>query len=139
MYTLEHIKAVADLFQKNMLTLAEMVVRAEPQPINITNQTPPAPDVHIDAPVTVQPAEVNVPPTIVNVDAPVVNVPAQEPPQVTVNVPKAEVKVSPVLKADVNMPAEMRITSMPDRVTQRSVKRDDKGAIIETTDVETDA
>jgi hypothetical protein len=62
-------------------------------------------------------------PTVVNVPAPVVNVSVPEQP-------------APIVKAVI--PTELRITSMPDRVTRRLVKRDKAGAIIETSDVETD-
>jgi hypothetical protein len=59
-------------------------------------------------------------PTVVNVPAPIVNVSVPE----------------PIVKAVI--PTELRITSMPDRVTRRLVKRDKAGAIIETSDLETD-
>jgi hypothetical protein len=52
---------------------------------------------------------------------------------VNVSVPE---QPAPIVKAVI--PTELRITSMPDRVTRRLVKRDKAGAIIETSDVETD-
>lgn len=39
----------------------------------------------------------------------------------------------------VNTPDSMRISSMPDRQTYRRVVRDQRGAIVETADIETDA
>lgn len=67
-----------------------------------------------------------------------VTIPKPEPqpaPLVTVNVPKAE----PVVNVKASMPSEMKITSMPTRVTQRRVKRDKSGLITETGEVESDA
>ena len=61
---------------------------------------------------------------------------------VKVTVPRSEpiinVKAEPA-DVTVNMTGDLRITGMPDRVTKRDVKRDIKGRITETTDVETDA
>lgn len=42
-------------------------------------------------------------------------------------------------KASRREPIEVRIVSTPDRVTQRRVKRDPRGAIVEVTDATTDA
>jgi len=120
--------------------------------VHITNEAPHAPDVTVIPPdinvttpqVTVEPAVVNITATTpdVHVDAPVFNLttPEQAAPIVNVTVPDqpapvVNVKSQPVV---VNTPADIRITSMPDRVTARNVKRDGKGLITDTTEVETD-
>lgn len=86
--------------------------------------------------VNVYPAiHVNVEPTPVHVDAPVVNVDAP-----IVNIAQAEAKAALVIPAPVvNVTPELRITSMPDRVTSRKVERDKEGRITRTLDVESDA
>jgi len=118
-----------------------------PQDLHVTVSQP---DVHVDGPqITVEAAQVNVPEPVVTVaaaEAPIVNVtvPEQAAPvvnvtlpetkagDITVNVPKPDIKVK------ATMSGNMKITGMPDRVTSRQVKRNDKGQITESVDVETD-
>lgn len=91
--------------------------------------------VHVHVPEQAAPV-VNVPETpapVVNVTAPVVNVAAPEV-RAEVNVPQ---QAAPTVT--VTTPDTMRIASMPARLTRRTVtKRDAKGAIVETTDIEED-
>ena len=87
--------------------------------------------------VNVAPAAVSIEPTVVNVAPPEVHVAA---PNVTVADTAAIVKAIKATDPVVNVTVspEMRITSMPDRVTKREVKRNKQGLITETTDVEVD-
>jgi hypothetical protein len=54
------------------------------------------------------------------------------------DVKPSEVIVTAPVKAEVTVNPEMRIVSMPDRVTKREVKRTPKGVITETIELETD-
>ena len=100
--------------------------------MTVTNDVQ-TPTVNVAAPAVTVTNEVQTPNVSVtnDVKTPTVNVAA---PDVTVRMPT---KAQPAI--NVSVPAELRIVSMPDRVTQRVVKRDRSGQIVETTDVETDA
>ncbi len=103
----------------------------QPPNVYVTNEAAKAPDVHVTTP------EVNVLPAVVNVpkSEPVVNVAA---PNVTVEPARVTVKAD-MPAMNVTVPATLAISSMPDRVNRRVVKRGKNGQITETTDVETDA
>jgi hypothetical protein len=113
------------------------VINVSLPPTSVTNEVK-TPNVQVAAPQVSVTNDVQTP--YVKVEAPTVNVrnDVQTP---TVNV-QNDVKM-PATKAvnptiNVSVPADLRITSMPDRLTKRVVKRE-KGVITETTDVETDA
>jgi len=99
-----------------------MMEMAQRQPIVNVH----SPDVHMDSPiVNVHPAAITVEPSTVQVD---VHVPKQIPP--TIEVKAGDVKV--------DVPNSFAITSMPDRVSRHVVKRDNKGLILESSEVESD-
>jgi hypothetical protein len=134
------------------VTVEQPTIEVLPAPVTV--QASEAPVVNI-APADVKVINEVVTPTVeVTVPVPSVTVEAQEPtvvnvaaPNVTVeptfNVPPATVSVEiPPIKVPnvkVQMPDSFAITSMPDRVTERKVKRNKAGGIESTTDVETDA
>lgn len=86
--------------------------------VNVPQQAAPV----VQVPITVQEREQAVP--VINVAAPVVNVAA----------PAVDVSVEAVMPAQ----SEVAIVSMPNRQTLSSVERDGAGAIVNTTQVETD-
>ncbi len=140
-----HLKA--DIPAPQVTAYIEPVINVPDQGVvvNVPEQSAPIVNVTNDVatPTVTVTNEVKTPSVTYKAEAPVVNVsvPEQPTPQVTVNVPKAEPKVT--VKADmpeinVSVPTELRIVSMPDRVTKRRVERDQSGRIAETTDVETD-
>jgi hypothetical protein len=117
------------------LHMAETKVMNQlPEPnVFVTNDVR-TPEIKVSVPetvVNVTTPEVTVHPPVVNVASPTVNVPEQKAPIVNVKATPPDVTV--------NMVPELKITSMPDRVTSRRVERDNQGRITTTTDVEVDA
>jgi hypothetical protein len=90
-----------------------------------------------------EPVVVNVAPPEVYVAAPIVNMP---PVEVYVSAPnvtfegKAELPIIiPAPVVNVTTPSELAITSLPERITRRQIRRDKQQKITETVDVEEDA
>jgi phage portal protein BeeE len=165
-FTLDEALSIAD-HPNGTLDWAPVLDKAahEPQPPVVVNvafpefKFPEMPDVHVEGPVVnnylpepPQPAksEDAVNQTFIIGDreaikslepapTPIVNVEQPDLTPVLDAIKALAEREQPTPQVTVKTPAEMRITAMPERVTRKRVKRDQKGRVTETDEVESDA